>query len=46
VALIPSPILGPKGNVEFLADFRLDRTIKGGDHRKLIKNALERKPEQ
>lgn len=46
VALIPSPILGPKGNVEFLVDFRLDSAIKGGDHRKLIENALERKPEQ
>jgi 23S rRNA (cytidine1920-2'-O)/16S rRNA (cytidine1409-2'-O)-methyltransferase len=44
VGLIPSPILGPKGNVEFLVDLRINETKMDLDLVEMIKAALEAKP--
>jgi len=41
VGLIPSPIQGPKGNVEFLVDLRLKAAEGEQDLAVLIKNAIE-----
>ena len=38
--LIPSPIQGPKGNVEFLVDLRLLPTLRGLDIREMIEDAI------
>lgn len=46
VALIPSPITGPKGNVEFLVDLRLSVRESSLDTQKMIINALKEAPEQ
>jgi 23S rRNA (cytidine1920-2'-O)/16S rRNA (cytidine1409-2'-O)-methyltransferase len=43
VGLIPSPITGPKGNVEFLVDLRLSSPTHSNDYQELIKSALVHK---
>ncbi len=45
VGLIPSPIMGPKGNVEFLVDLRLTPTKDELDIHEMIQSALRAKPE-
>lgn len=45
VGLIASPIKGPKGNVEFLVDWRLQQSVSGSDVERLISQALEHLPE-
>ncbi len=42
--LIPSPITGPKGNVEFLVDLRIKETESWGNKEQMIKDALADKP--
>ena len=42
--LIPSPILGPKGNVEFLVDLRLKSPVVPVDFDEMISQALMNKP--
>jgi len=42
--LIPSPIRGPKGNVEFLVDLRLKDTIHPPKISTMVQQALEDKP--
>jgi 23S rRNA (cytidine1920-2'-O)/16S rRNA (cytidine1409-2'-O)-methyltransferase len=44
VGLIPSPIVGPKGNVEFLVDLRISNILKHLDQKELIEKALENRP--
>ncbi|MDY6845525.1 MAG: TlyA family RNA methyltransferase [Chloroflexota bacterium] len=44
VGLIPSPIKGPKGNVEFLVDLRLKPNDKAPDYNEMIRRALETLP--
>jgi 23S rRNA (cytidine1920-2'-O)/16S rRNA (cytidine1409-2'-O)-methyltransferase len=44
VGLIPSPIKGPKGNIEFLVDLRLTKPEKKVDFQKMIANALKQNP--
>ena len=46
VALIPSPITGPKGNVEFLVDLRLSVGKGSTDIQKMIARALREVPGQ
>jgi 23S rRNA (cytidine1920-2'-O)/16S rRNA (cytidine1409-2'-O)-methyltransferase len=45
VGLIPSPIKGPKGNVEFLVDLRLKPNDKAPDLNEMIRRALEALPD-
>ncbi len=45
VGLIPSPIKGPKGNVEFLVDLRLKKIGRGSNIERMITRALDRLPE-
>jgi 23S rRNA (cytidine1920-2'-O)/16S rRNA (cytidine1409-2'-O)-methyltransferase len=44
IDLIPSPILGPKGNVEFLVDLRLNGGNTEVDWEEMIDQALAKKP--
>jgi 23S rRNA (cytidine1920-2'-O)/16S rRNA (cytidine1409-2'-O)-methyltransferase len=44
VGLIPSPIMGPKGNVEFLVDLRNSYNSELIDQKELIEKALDQKP--
>lgn len=44
VGLIPSPIKGPKGNVEFLVDLRLKPNDKAPNLNEMIRRALEALP--
>ncbi len=44
VGLISSPIKGPKGNVEFLVDLRLESGRGNGDFEQMIRQALETAP--
>ncbi len=45
VGLIPSPIKGPKGNVEFLVDLRLKPNDKAPDLNEMIRRVLEALPD-
>jgi 23S rRNA (cytidine1920-2'-O)/16S rRNA (cytidine1409-2'-O)-methyltransferase len=45
VGLIPSPIKGPKGNIEFLVDLRIRDPQTAIDFSKLIEHALKLAPE-
>jgi 23S rRNA (cytidine1920-2'-O)/16S rRNA (cytidine1409-2'-O)-methyltransferase len=45
VGLIPSPLKGPKGNVEFLVDLRLKPNDKAPDLNEMIRRALEALPD-
>lgn len=45
VGLIPSPIRGPKGNVEFLVDLRLEKQVNEPDLDTMIQQALRTKPD-
>ena len=44
VGLIPSPIKGPKGNVEFLVDLRLEQPGQPMDLDEMIGSAIQQKP--
>lgn len=44
MGLIPSPIMGPKGNVEFLVDLRNSYNSELIDQKELIEKALDQKP--
>jgi 23S rRNA (cytidine1920-2'-O)/16S rRNA (cytidine1409-2'-O)-methyltransferase len=43
--LIPSPIQGPKGNIEFLIDLRIQEPTQSMDIPRMIKSALSSAPE-
>jgi len=43
--LIPSPIQGPKGNIEFLIDLRVQEPTQSMDIPRMIKSALSSAPE-
>lgn len=45
VGLIASPIRGPKGNVEFLADFRANPAENAVDQGEMIEKALQKIPQ-
>jgi len=45
IGLIPSPIKGPKGNIEFLVDLCLGSENKGGDIKEMVVGALKKAPE-
>ncbi len=44
VGLIPSPIKGPKGNIEFLVDLRMAEQESRGDFQSMIAHALKEAP--
>ncbi len=41
VCLVPSPIQGPKGNIEFLIDLRLQKPTQHVNIQKMIARALD-----
>lgn len=45
VALTPSPVKGPKGNIEFLVDLRLSEAKILLDYQRMIQNALKSAPQ-
>lgn len=45
VGLTASPVKGPKGNIEFLADLRLQKTDQDPDLKRMIDRALEQIPD-
>ncbi len=45
IGLIPSPIRGPKGNVEFLVDLTLSEHFSSGGVNRMISRALENVPD-
>lgn len=46
VGLIPSPVLGPKGNVEFLVDWRLKQAELPLEFQEMILQAIQTKPSE